>query len=175
MEEKHVEEKHEEGKHEEGNNFDMLVYMIFKGKWFILAVIAMFIVVMIDSSKKYILDKNMIKPNELVIYSTIGIGLFGLMHFFYDKDCRHPIEFNGNMRALLIIFGILGYLFSITFIHSMKLSPDVTLVALIVSLSVIFIYLISSVFFDSTSDFNMDVFFGLLFVIVGINIISKNF
>jgi hypothetical protein len=153
----------------------MLVYMIFKGKWFILAIIAMFIVVMIDSSKKYILDKDMIKPNELVIYSTIGIGLFGLMHFFYDRNCRHPIEFNRNMRVLLIIFGILGYLFSITFIHSIKLSPDVTLVALIVSLSVIFIYLISSVFFDSSNGFNIEVFFGLLFVILGINIISKNF
>jgi len=149
--------------------------MIFKGKWFILAVICMFLVVIIDSSKKFILDKNMIKPNELVIYSTIGIGLFGLIHFFYDKECRPPTEFNTKMLLLLIFFGFIGYAFSLIFIHSMKLSPDVTLVAMIVSLNIIFMYLISSIFFKSSPGFNIGVFVGLFLIVTGINIISNNF
>ena len=56
--------------------------MVFKGKWFILAVMCLFLAAIIDLSKKYILDKNIIKPNEMVIYTTIGIGFFGLIHFF---------------------------------------------------------------------------------------------
>ena len=149
--------------------------MVFKGAWFILAVIAMFIAVIIDSSKKIILDKNMIKPNELVIYSTMGIGLFGLLHFCCDKKCRSPKKFNTKMLSLLIFFGIVGYAFSLVFTHSMKLSPDVTLVAMIVSLNIVFIYLISSIFFEKSPKFNVNVFLGLILIIIGINIISKNF
>lgn len=149
--------------------------MVFKGRWFILAVTAMFIAVIIDSSKKIILDKNMIKPNELVIYSTMGIGLFGLLHFFCDKKCRSPNKFNTKMLSLLIFFGIVGYVFSLVFTHSMKLSPDVTLVAMIVSLNIVFIYLISSIFFEKSPNFNVNVFLGLILIIIGINIISKNF
>jgi uncharacterized membrane protein len=149
--------------------------MVFEGTWFILAVIAMFIAVIIDSSKKIILDKNMIKPNELVIYSTMGIGLFGLLHFFCDKKCRSPTKFNTKMLSLLIFFGVVGYAFSLVFTHSMKLSPDVTLVAMIVSLNIIFIYLISSLFFEKSPDFNVNVFLGLILILIGINIISKNF
>jgi len=149
--------------------------MVFKGAWFILAVIAMFIAVIIDLSKKIILDKNMIKPNELVIYSTMGIGLFGLLHFFCDKKCRSPKKFNTKMLSLLIFFGIVGYAFSLVFTHSMKLSPDVTLVAMIVSLNIVFIYLISSIFFEKSPNFNVNVFLGLILIIIGINIISKNF
>ena len=149
--------------------------MVFKGAWFILAVIAMFIAVIIDSSKKIILDKNMIKPNELVIYSTMGIGLFGLLHFFCDNKCRSPTKFNTKMLSLLIFFGIVGYAFSLVFTHSMKLSPDVTLVAMIVSLNIVFIYLISSIFFEKSPNFNMNVFLGLILILIGINIISKNF
>ena len=149
--------------------------MVFKGRWFILAVTAMFIAVIIDSSKKIILDKNMIKPNELVIYSTMGIGLFGLLHFFCDKKCRSPTKFNTNMILILIFFGFIGYLFSLIFTYSMKLSPDVTLVAMIISLNIIFMYLISSIFFEASPHFNSNVFFGLILIVIGINIISKNF
>ena len=53
--------------------------MIFNGKWFILAVICLFLVAIIDLSKKYILDKNIINPNEMVIYTTIIIGFFGIV------------------------------------------------------------------------------------------------
>ena len=153
----------------------MYIYMVFTGKWFIFAVVAMFLIVILDLSKKYILDKNMIKPNELVIYSTIGIGLFGLLHFFCDEKCRSPTKFNTKMLSLLVFFGFIGYAFSLMFTHSLKLSPDVTLVAMIVSLNIIFIYLVSSNFFEKSPKFNINVFLGLILILIGINIISKNF
>ena len=79
------------------------------------------------------------------------------------------------MLSLLIFFGVVGYAFSLIFTYSMKLSPDVTLVAMIVSLNVIFIYLISSLFFEKSPNFNVNVFLGLILILIGINIISKNF
>ena len=63
--------------------------MVFKGLWFILAVVCLFLAAFIDLSKKYILDKNIVKPNELVIYTTISIGLFGLIHLCLDKNVEH--------------------------------------------------------------------------------------
>jgi len=149
--------------------------MVFKGKWFILAVMCLFLAAIIDLSKKYILDKNIIKPNELVIYTTIGIGFFGLIHFFCDKKCRSPKKLNGKLLLLLLLLGFIGYSFSIAFTHAIKLSPDVTLVGMIVSLNIILLYLISSIFFESSPKFNMDILFALVLIIIGINIISKKF
>ena len=85
--------------------------MVFKGKWFILAVACLFLAAMIDLSKKYILDKNMIKPNEMVIYVAIIIGLFGLCHYMYDNDCRGIHQMNKKLFLILIIIGLIGYSF----------------------------------------------------------------
>ena len=149
--------------------------MVFKGKWFILAVMCLFLAAIIDLSKKYILDKNIIKPNEMVIYTTIGIGFFGLIHFFYDKKCRSPKKMNSKLLLLLLLLGFIGYSFSIAFTHAIKLSPDVTLVGMIVSLNIILLYLVSSIFFETSPKFNFDILFALILIIIGINIISKKF
>tara|TARA_Y100001935_G_C17215546_1_gene462396 strand:+ start:79 stop:528 length:450 start_codon:yes stop_codon:yes gene_type:complete len=149
--------------------------MVFKGTWFILAVSCLFLAAMIDLTKKYILDKNFFKPNELVIYTTMGIGFFGLIHFFCDKKCRSPKKLNSKLLLLLLFLGFIGYSFSIAFTHSIKLSPDVTLVGMIVSLNIILLYLVSSIFFETSPKFNFDVLFALILIIIGINIISKKF
>ena len=149
--------------------------MVFKGKWFILAVACLFLAAMIDLSKKYILDKNMIKPNEMVIYVAIIIGLFGLCHYMYDNDCRGIHQMNKKLFLILIIIGLIGYSFTIAFTHAIKLSPDVTLVGMIVSLNIILLYLVSSIFFESSPKFNMNIFFALILILIGINIISKKF
>lgn len=149
--------------------------MVFKGKWFFLALIAMILAVFIDASKKYILDKNMIKPNELIIYCTILIGIFATCHYFYDKKCRPIYKINKKLLLLLLLIGMCGYFFTIVFVHSIDLAPDVTLPAMIVSLNIILMYLISSIFFEHSPKFNVDVFFGLLLIVFGINIISKKF
>jgi len=149
--------------------------MVFKGKWFILAVIAMFIIVILDAGKKYILDLRLLNPSELIIYTSIGIGLFGLLHYFYDKKCRTLTRFNRKAVLFLLMLSLLGYIFNIVFVNSINLSPDVTLVSMVLSLNIILIYLISSLFFEKSPNFNPNVFLGLILIIIGINIISKNF
>jgi len=149
--------------------------MVFKGMWFILAVIAMFIIVILDACKKYILDFKLLNPSELIIYTSIGIGLFGLLHYFYDKKCRTLKLFNRKAVLFLFMVALLGYIFNIVFVNSINLSPDVTLVSMVLSLNIILIYLISSIFFEKSPSFNMNVFLGLILILIGINIISKNF
>ena len=149
--------------------------MVFKGKWFIFAVASLFLAAAIDLSKKYILDKKMIKPNELVIYITIIIGIFGLCNYWYDNKCRSIQQINKKLFLILIFIGFIGYTFTIVFTHAINLSPDVTLVGMIVSLNIILLYLISSIFFESSPKFNVDILFALILIIIGINIISKKF
>tara|TARA_X000000368_G_scaffold349922_1_gene290129 strand:- start:1673 stop:1990 length:318 start_codon:yes stop_codon:yes gene_type:complete len=105
----------------------------------------------------------------------MAIGFFGLIHFFCDKKCRSPKKINIKLLLLLLFLGFIGYSFSIAFTHAIKLSPDVTLVGMIVSLNIILLYLGSSIFFEKSPSFNFDVFFALILIIIGINIISKNF
>jgi len=45
--------------------------MLFREEWFIFALSSMFLVVFIDLIKKYILDKKIITPIELAIYSAM--------------------------------------------------------------------------------------------------------
>ena len=117
----------------------------------------------------------MIKPNEMVIYVAIIIGLFGLCNYIYDNDCRGIHQMNKKLFLILIIIGLIGYSFTIAFTHAIKLSPDVTLVGMIVSLNIILLYLVSSIFFESSPKFNMNIFFALILILIGINIISKKF
>tara|TARA_B100000795_G_scaffold269545_2_gene259255 strand:- start:731 stop:1180 length:450 start_codon:yes stop_codon:yes gene_type:complete len=149
--------------------------MIFKGEWFVLALFGMLLICIIDLSKKYILDKNIIKTNELVIYSTILVGLIGVFHFLFEKKCRYPNKF--DMKILILLFGlaIAAYLFNLAFIRSISLAPDVSLTGMILSLNIVLVYLFSSFFFTSSPGFNIDVFFGLILIVGGINIIANNF
>jgi membrane-associated HD superfamily phosphohydrolase len=149
--------------------------MIFKGEWFLLALVGMFLICIIDLSKKYILDKNMIKTNELVIYSAILAGLIGVLHFLFGKKCRSPNKFDVNILILLFGLAIAAYLFNLSFIYSISLAPDVSLTGMILSLNIVLVYLFSSFFFTSSPGFNLDVFFGLIMIVGGINIIANNF
>tara|TARA_B100000795_G_scaffold262877_1_gene241283 strand:- start:248 stop:694 length:447 start_codon:yes stop_codon:yes gene_type:complete len=143
--------------------------------WVIFALISLICVVFIDLTKKYILDKNIIRPNELIIYSAIFAGVLGIGHFLFDKECRHVNKIDKKPLVCIILLGFLSYLFNISFIHSLNLAPDASLTGMIVSLNIIFIYLVSSIFFEKSPDFNFTVFFGLLLIILGINIIANNF
>jgi len=149
--------------------------MIFKGEWFVFALFGMFLICIIDLSKKYILDKKIINTNELVIYSAILGGIIGVCHFLFEKKCRYPNKFDIGILILLVGLAIAAYLFNLTFIHSISLAPDVSLTGIILSLNIILVYLFSSLFFESSPGFNLVVFFGLMLIISGINIIANNF
>jgi len=149
--------------------------MLFSGNWFIFALLSMFLVVFIDLIKKYILDKNIIKPTELMIYSAMFLGFMGFLHFLYDKNCRPIGKIDRRLFFILLLIGILAYLFNITFTKSIFLAPDVSLTGIIISLNIVFIYLFSSLFFEKSPEFNFEVLFGILLIVIGINIISRKF
>jgi len=150
--------------------------MLFSGGWFIFAVLSMFIVVLIDLIKKYILDKKIINPTELMIYSAMFVGLMGFIHFLYNKNCcRSILKMDIRLFLILLLIGILAYLFNITFTKSIFLAPDVTLTGIIISLNIVFIYLFSSLFFEKSPKFKFEVLFGILLILMGINVISTNF
>ena len=62
--------------------------MNFNKPWFIYGIFALVLVCFVDLGKKYILDKENIQPDELVIYMSILIGIIATIHFFMDKGCQ---------------------------------------------------------------------------------------
>jgi len=149
--------------------------MFFGKKWFNYALLAMIIVTLIDLIKKYILDKKMVNTDELIIYSAMFVGIFGFLHFLSNQNCRSIGKINKNLFFILFFCGILGYLFNICFTKSIFLAPDVSLTSIIISLNIVFVYLFSSMFFKTSPEFNYDVLFGLILIIIGVNIISRKF
>ena len=66
--------------------------MNFKKPWFFYGIFGLVLVCFVVLGKKYILDKDNIQPDELVIYMSIFIGFIALIHFFMDKKCRNPLK-----------------------------------------------------------------------------------
>ena len=149
--------------------------MNFKKPWFFYGIFALVLVCIVDLGKKYIMDKDNIQPDELVIYMSIFIGFIALINLFIDKKCRNPLRCKPKILAYIIVVTLFLHLFNITFTRSTKLASDVTLPAIMVSLSIIFIYLFSSIFFDSSPEFDLRILFGVLFVVLGLCIICKYF
>ena len=63
--------------------------MNFNKPWFLYGFFALVLVCIVDLGKKYILDKENIQPDELVIYMSIMIGLIGFIHLLMDKKCNY--------------------------------------------------------------------------------------
>ena len=146
--------------------------MIFREKWFIFALFSMILVTVIDLTKKFILDKKMINTNELTSYSAIILGIFGFLHFLLDKKCRSIKKIDKRLFFILFFIGILAYLFNIVFTKSIFLTPEVSLTGIIISTSVVFMYMFSSLFFENSPEFNFEVLIGIILIIIGVNIIS---
>ena len=149
--------------------------MNFKKPWFLYGVFALVLVCIVDLGKKFILDKENIKPDELVIYMSMTVGLIALLHFFTDKQCKNPLNCKPKVLIYIFVVTLFLHLFNISFTRSTKLASDVTLPAILVSMSIIFIYLFSSLFFDSSPDFDIRILFGVLLVVCGLGIICKYF
>lgn len=140
-------------------------------KWLKYALVALFFICLIDISKKYVLSRNKIDSDSLVIVSTVIVGIFGLIHFCCSS--KDNMKFHNDYTTIIgiIIISILIYMFSICFTRAMKLSNDVTMPVLVISLSTIFTYFISILVLKHTK-FNYKIFFGLLLIVTGICIIS---
>ena len=149
--------------------------MFFRKKWFNFALLAMIVVTLIDLLKKFILDKKMVNTDELIIYSAMFMGIIGFLHFLSNQNCRSIRKINKKLFFILFFIGILGYLFSILFTKSIFLAPDVSLTGIIISLNIVFVYIFSSLFFENSPNFNFKVLFGIILILIGVNIISRQF
>ena len=140
-------------------------------KWLQYSLVALIFICMIDISKKYVLSRNKIDSDTLVIVSTIVVGIFGIIH--YCCSPKNNIKFHNDYKTIICIFmiSIFIYAFSICFTRAMKLSTDVTMPVIVISLSTIFTYFISICFLKHTK-FNYKILIGILFIVCGICIIS---
>jgi drug/metabolite transporter (DMT)-like permease len=149
--------------------------MNFNKPWFLYGIFALVIVCIVDLGKKYILDKENIHPDELVIYMSITVGIIASIHLLMDKTCRNPLKCKPKILLYVFVVTMFLHFFNIAFTRSTKLASDVTLPAIMVSLSIIFIYLFSSLFFDSSPKFDIKILSGVVLVVIGLCIICKYF
>lgn len=142
-------------------------------KWLYYSLIALVLVCGVDLGKKYILDKDMIDSDSLVVYISIFLGIFATIHFFMDKKCQNPLKCKPKVIMYIIAVSLFIYFFNIMFTRSMNLAKEVTLPVIIISLSAIFIYLVSSLFFEKSPKFNVNIFIGVLLTVVGLGMVTK--
>jgi uncharacterized membrane protein len=141
-------------------------------KWLLYSLFALFLVCGIDLGKKYILDLKLIDPDSLVIYTTILVGFLGLIHLFLNKKCKKISSCNFKTLMYLFIVSCFIYGFSVVFTRSMDLASDVTFPIIIISLSSVIIYLVSSIFFAKSPDFDPRILFGIAITVLGLGIVS---
>ena len=141
--------------------------------WLFYSIIALAFVCITDLSKKYILDEKMIDPDNLVIYISLVIGFIAILHLLFDKKCNNPKKYKPMVLFYIVLIAFCIHAFNLCFTRSMNLSNEVTLPAIIISLSVIVIYLVSSLFFKKSPKFNIKIFGGVLITVFGLAIITK--
>ena len=141
-------------------------------KWFGYAVIGIIFVCVVDLGRKYILDKNMINVDEMIIYLAIFAGILGTLHYILDKKCRNPIDIKSKNLFYIFLLALGVYAFNIAFTRSIYYASDVTWPVIMISLSALFIYLYSSLFFEDSPPFDWKILTGVIFTIVGLGIIS---
>ncbi len=141
-------------------------------KWFGYSILGIIFVCIVDLGRKYVLDKNMIKVDEMIIYLAIFAGFMGILHYLFDRKCRTPMQIKTKPMIYIFLLAIAVYAFNISFTKSIYYASDVTWPVIMISLSVLFIYLYSSLFFDNSTNFNWKILIGIMFTIVGLGIIS---
>ena len=141
--------------------------------WLLYSIIALALLCAIDLGKKYILDEKMIEPDNLVIYISIVIGVIAIVHLFFDKKCKYPDKYKPLVLFYIVLIALCIHGFNLCFTRSMDLTNEVTFPVIIISLSAIVIYLVSSLFFKKSPKFNIKIFGGVLLTISGLAIVTK--
>ena len=80
------------------------------------------------------------------------------------------IKFKPMIYVFLLAVAV--YAFNISFTRSIFYAADVTWPVIMISLSAIFIYLYSSIFFETSPDFNWKILSGIILTIIGLGIVS---
>lgn len=146
-----------------------------RSKWFLYSVLGIFFVCIVDLGRKYLLDKNHIKVDEMIIYLAIFAGILGLMHFMFDSKCRNPSKIERSSLFYVFLLAVSVYAFNISFTRSIYYASDVTWPVIMISLSAIFIYLYSSLFFEDSPEFDWKILLGVALTVLGLGIISIYF
>jgi len=141
-------------------------------KWFGYSILGIVFVCIVDLGRKYVLDKNMINVDEMIIYLAVFAGILGLLHYFLDNKCRNPVEIKSTFLFYIFLLAMAVYAFNISFTKSIYYAADVTWPVIVISMSAIFIYLYSSFFFENSPNFNWKILIGIMFTVVGLGIIS---
>jgi len=141
-------------------------------KWFGYSLIGILFVCIVDLGRKYVLDRNMIKVDEMIIYLAIFAGFLGVFHYLFDGKCRNPMQIKFKPMIYIFLLAIAVYAFNISFTKSIFYAADVTWPVIMISLSAIFIYLYSSFFFENSPDFNWKILLGIMLTIIGLGIVS---
>ena len=144
-------------------------------KWFGYSILGIIFVCVVDLGIKYVLDKNMIKVDEMIIYLAMFAGVLGFLHYMLEKDCRDPIKIPNKSLFYIFLLAISVYAFNIFFTRSIYYASDVTWPVVMISLSSIFIYLYSSLYFDDSPDFDWKILLGVVLTVAGVGIISMYF
>jgi len=144
-------------------------------KWFGYSILGIIFVCFVDLGRKYVLDKNMIMVDELIIYLAIFAGVLGTLHFILDRKCRYPREIKPKSLFYVFLLAISVYAFNMSFTRSIYYASDVTWPVIMISLAAIFIYLYSSLFFDDSPEFDWKILVGVLLTVAGLGIISVYF
>ena len=144
-------------------------------KWFGYSLLGIIFVCVVDLGRKYVLDKNMIRVDEMIIYLAIFAGMLGVIHFLVDKKCRYPTQIKSNSLFYIFLLALSVYAFNISFTRSIYYASDVTWPVIMISLSAVFIYLYSSLLFDDSPDFDWKILLGVALTVVGLGIISMYF
>ena len=144
-------------------------------KWFGYSILGIIFVCVVDLGRKYVLDKNMIKVDEMIIYLAMFAGVLGFSHFLLDRKCRNPSLIPRKSLFYVFLLALSVYAFNISFTRSIYYASDVTWPVIMISLSAIFIYLYSSLFFDDSPEFDWKILIGVLLTVVGLGIISIYF
>ena len=97
-----------------------------RSKWFLYSILGIFFVCIVDLGRKYLLDKNHIKVDEMIIYLAIFAGILGFMHFMFDSKCRNPNKISGKSLFYVFLLAVSVYAFNISFTRSIYYASDVT-------------------------------------------------
>ena len=144
-------------------------------KWFAYSILSILTVLIYDLSRKYILDKKIVKVEEMIMFLSIFIGVLGLFHLLLYKRKHNMVNIKRNTLGILFLVAVSAYAFNICYMSAIGYSPDVTLPVVIISLSAIFTYLYSSFVFKASPNFNWKVLAGVCFTVLGIGMVTIYF
>ena len=84
-------------------------------KWFAYSILSILTVLIYDLSRKYILDKKIVKVEEMIMFLSIFIGVLGLFHLLLYKRKHNMVNIKRNTLGILFLVAVSAYAFNICY------------------------------------------------------------